>query len=263
MKAMSKLWVTLIREVKAWAVLATFVAASFLAFGTANAVALSNTEVSWRDFAGTWRPTNIQPLVTDLPIGATFPYVRTVSVAYKSQGGATEGKWVYAYQIILYSHFSDIPKEITSFSVLTFAPPETVKQDGTTFSSFYTLKPLLAKPTEFPEFSREDPIHPGARPTSATYDYNARTKVGTISWEITLRSSLLFDLQSVIFGYVSAGPPKKASASLVMTFLRTPPERPERKIYLPKVWVASPEPASALLLGIGLLGIGMFRRRKR
>lgn len=62
---------------------------------------------------------------------------------------------------------------------------------------------------------------------------------------------------SVVFGYVSNFEPtivqadiSKISSSATLTDK-------------PLVFAASPEPALALLFGIGLLGVGMLRRRKR
>lgn len=87
---------------KAWAVLATFVALNCFAFGTASAGPMSNTSVSWTAFTSTWAPTDVRVLVSPFTFsdGAAG---NIVSVAYFSTGGATAGKWVYAYQIVFTS----------------------------------------------------------------------------------------------------------------------------------------------------------------
>jgi len=143
-------------RLKAWAVLATFVVASFLAFGTANAAPMSNTEVAWSDFASTWAPTDVRVLVSPFTFsdGATG---HIVSVAYFSTGGATAGKWVYAYQIV----FESGNGKITAFSVLPTNHPATV--GATPNFSFYTSKPSEA--SDFPAFQSN-----GIAPNSAGYD---------------------------------------------------------------------------------------------
>jgi len=225
-------------RLKALAVLATFMAASFLAFGTANAAPMSNTEVDWSDFASTWAPTDVQVLVSPFTFsdGATG---NIVSVAYFSTGGATAGKWVYAYQII----FTSGSGKITAFSVLPTNYPATV--GGIPNFSFYTSKPAGA--TEFPNF-----LSGGIAPIDANYDET----FSEASWTFPA-SGIQQNQNSVVFGYVSNFEPtvvqadiSKINGSATLTGK-------------PFVFAASSEPALALLFGIGLLGAGVFRRRKR
>jgi len=224
---------------KVWAVLATFMAASFLAFGTASAAPLSNTSVSWTVFTSTWAPTDVRALVSPFTFsdGATG---NIVSVAYFSTGGATAGKWVYAYQIV----FESGSGKITAFSVMPTNYPATV--GGTPNFSFYTSKPSGA--SEFPAFQSN-----GIAPNSAGYDETS----SEASWGFSAPNFIMQGQNSVVFGYVSNFEPtivqadiSKINGSATLTGK-------------PFVFAASPEPALALLFGIGLLGVGMLRRRKK
>jgi len=226
-------------RLKAWAVLATFVAASFLAFEAANAGPLSNTSVSWTAFTSTWAPTDVRVLVSPFTFsdGATG---NIVSVAYFSTGGATANKWVYAYQII----FTSGNGKITAFSVVPTNHPATV--GATPNFSFYTSKPSGA--TEFPNF-----LSGGIAPIMAGYDETS----SEASWVFPAPNYIQQNQNSVVFGYVSDFEPTIVQADLSKI------NGSATLTGKPLVFAASPEPALALLLGIGLLGAGMFRRRKR
>ena len=226
---------------KALAVLATFVALNCFAFGTANAGSLSNTSVNWSDFVSTWAPTDVQVLVYPFTFsdGAAG---KIVSVAYFSTGGATAGKWVYAYQIV----FTSGSGKITAFSVVpTNYPIPNFTGTPEPYFSFYTSKPSGAN--EFPDFRSG-----GIVPMDANYDET----LSEASWTFPA-SGIPQNQNSVIFGYVSNFEPtivqadiSKISGSATLTGK-------------PLVFAASSEPALALLLGVGLLGAGMFRRRKK
>ncbi|MDT7893935.1 MAG: hypothetical protein RRA51_06410 [Armatimonadota bacterium] len=224
---------------KAWAVLATFVALNCFAFGTASAGPMSNTSVSWTAFTSTWAPTDVRVLVSPFTFsdGAAG---NIVSVAYFSTGGATAGKWVYAYQIV----FTSGSGKITAFSVVPTNYPATV--GATPNFSFYTSKPSGA--TEFPDF-----LSGGIAPIMAGYDET----LSEASWVFPAPNYIQQTQNSVVFGYVSNFEPtivqadiSKINGSATLTGK-------------PLVFAASSEPALALLLGVGLLGAGMFRRRKK
>jgi len=226
-------------RLKAWAVLATFVVASFLAFGTANAAPMSNTEVDWSDFASTWAPMDVRVLnspftFSDGAIG------NIVSVAYLSKGGATAGKWVYAYQIV----FTSGSGKITAFSVMPTNHPTTV--GATPNFSFYTSKPSGA--SDFPAFQSN-----GIAPNSAGYDETSFEA----SWGFSAPNFIVQGQNSVVFGYVSDFKPTIVQADISKI------NGSASLIYKPLVFAASSEPALALLVGIGLVGAGMFRRRKK
>jgi len=226
-------------RLKALAVLATFVAASFLAFGTANAAPLSNTSVNWSDFASNWSPTNVQVLVSPFTFSDNASG-KIVSVAYFSTDGATAGKWVYAYQIV----FTSGNGKITAFSVVPTNHPATV--GGTPNFSFYTSK-SQGDPDPFGFQSG------GIAPIMAGYDET----LSEASWVFPPYNYIQQGQNSVVFGYVSDFEPtivqadiSKINSSATLTGK-------------PFVFAASPEPALALLFGIGLLGAGLFRRRKK
>jgi len=162
-----------------------------------------------------------------------------VSVAYFSTGGATAGKWVYAYQIV----FQTGNGKITAFSVLPTNYPATV--GGTPNFSFYTSKPSGA--TEFSDFWSG-----GIAPIDANYDETFSEA------SLTFPASGIQQSQNfVVFGYVSDFEPMVVQAD--MSKINGSATLTNK----PFVFAASPEPALALLLGIGLLGAGVFRRRKR
>jgi hypothetical protein len=223
---------------KALAVLATFVALNCFAFGTASAGPMSNTSVPWTAFASTWAPTDVRVLVSPFTFsdGAAG---NIVSVAYFSTGGVTAGKWVYAYQIV----FTSGSGKITAFSVAPTNYPATVGPRPN--FSFHTSKPSGA--TEFPNF-----FSGGIAPIDANYDET----LSEASWTFPA-SGIQKNENSVVFGYVSNFEPtivqadiSKINGSATLTGK-------------PLVFAASSEPALALLLGVGLLGAGMFRRRKK
>ena len=229
-------------RLKAWAVLATFAVASFLAFGTANAAPLSNTSVNWSDFASNWSPTNVQVLVSPFTFSDNASG-KIVSVAYFSTGGVTNGKWVYAYQII----FESGNGKITAFSVVPTNHPATVIIGGSPVHnfSFRTSKPSGA--TEFPDF-----MSGGVAPIDANYDET----LSEASWTFPA-SGIQQSQNSVVFGYVSNFEPTIVQADISKI------NGSASLIYKPLVFAASSEPALALLVGIGLVGAGMFRRRKK
>ncbi len=229
-------------RLKALVALATFVAANLLAFGTANAAPLSNTSVSWTAFATIWAPTNVRVLTSPFTFsdGATG---HIVSVAYFSTGGVTAGKWVYAYQIV----FTSGSGKITAFSVLPTNYPATVIIGGNPVPnfSFRTSKPSGA--TEFPNF-----LSGGIDPIDANYDET----FSEASWTFPA-SGIQQNQNSVVFGYVSDFEPMIVQADI--SKINGSAELRGK----PFVFAASSEPALALLFGIGLLGAGVFRRRKR
>jgi hypothetical protein len=217
------------------------VAASFLASGTANADPMSNTDVAWWTFTTYWAPTDIRTSISPFTFSGISGEI--VSVAYYSTGGPTEGRWVYAYQIKLKSWSGE--GTIIGFYAPTFAPPAINVAGISGYFSFQTSKPSFVWPDAFPILASG-----GVRPTAS--DYYPSTVPSTVSWNISLNPPI--NVNTVVFGYVSNAPPTFKSATLQIDGVRYTG---------PMVQVASPEPASALLLGIGLLGIGMFRRRKR
>jgi PEP-CTERM motif. len=231
-----------VSRLKALFALVTFAAASFLTFGTVNAAPMSNTSVSWTAFTSSWAPTDVRVLVSPFTFsdGAAG---NIVSVAYFSTGGATAGKWVYAYQII----FTSGSGKIIAFSFMPTNHPATVIIGGSPVHnfSFHTSKPSGA--TEFPDF-----LSGGISPIDANYDET----LSEASWTFPA-SGIQQNQNSVVFGYVSNFEPtivqadiSKISSSATLTGK-------------PLVFAASPEPALALLFGIGLLGVGMLRRRKK
>jgi hypothetical protein len=166
-----------------------------------------------------------------------------VSVAYFSTGGATANKWVYAYQIV----FTSGSGKITAFSVVpTNYPIPNFTGTPEPYFSFYTSKPSGA--TEFPDF-----LSGGIAPIMAGYDET----LSEASWVFPAPNYIQQTQNSVVFGYVSNFEPtivqadiSKINGSATLTGK-------------PLVFAASSEPALALLLGVGLLGAGMFRRRKK
>ncbi len=226
-------------RLKALAVLATFVALNCFALGTANAGPMSNTSVSWTAFASTWAPTDVRVLVSPFTFsdGATG---HIVSVAYFSTGGVTAGKWVYAYQIV----FTSGSGKITTFSVLPTNYPATV--GATPNFSFYTSKPSGA--SEFPEF-----LSGGVAPIMAGYDET----LSEASWVFPAPNYIQQSQNSVVFGYVSNFEPTVVQAD--MSKINGSATLTNK----PFVFAASPEPALTLLLGIGSLGAGVFRRRRK
>jgi len=203
---------------------------------------MSNTSVPWEAFATTWAPTDVRVLTSPFTFsdGATG---HIVSVAYFSTGGVTAGKWVYAYQIV----FTSGSGKIIGFSVSPTNHPATVIIGGNPVHnfSFRTLKPSGA--TEFPNF-----LSGGIDPISANYDET----FSEASWTFPA-SGIQQNQNSVVFGYVSDFEPmvvqadmSKINGSATLTTK-------------PFVFAASPEPALALLLGVGLLGAGVFRRRRK
>jgi len=222
--------------------LVTFAAVSFLTFGTVNAAPMSNTSVPWTAFTSTWAPTDVRVLESSFTFsdGATG-YI--VSVAYFSSGGATAGKWVYAYQIV----FTSGSGKITAFSVMPTNHPATVIIGGSPVHnfSFHTSKPSGA--TEFPDF-----LSGGISPIDANYDET----LSEASWTFPA-SGIQQNQNSVVFGYVSNFEPTIVQADISKI------NGSASLIYKPLVFAASSEPALALLVGIGLVGAGMFRRRKK
>ena len=226
-------------RLKALAVLATFVVLNCFAFGTANAGSLSNTSVNWSDFVSAWAPTDVRVLVSPFTF-SDGALGNIVSVAYFSTGGATAGKWVYAYQIV----FTSGSGKITAFSVTPTNYPATV--GATPNFSFYTSKPSGA--SDFPAFQSN-----GIAPNSAGYDETSFEA----SWGFSAPNFIVQGQNSVVFGYVSNFEPTIVQADISKI------NGSATLIGKPLVFAASSEPALALLLGVGLLGAGMFRRRKK
>jgi len=201
--------------------------------GTSNATPLSNTPVSWNDFASTWAPTNVQVLESPF-VFSDGSSGKIVSIAYLSSGGATNGKWVYAYQVI----FESGQGSITAVALGPSPAPVSVGASN----SFQTSKP--SGDTHFSEFKQNgvSTLTGIYEPTTKTYTWFFTTGIGVGG-------------NSVVFGYFSDKTPTLARANLFkgLTGLNSQPA----------VLAASPEPAAFSLLAIGLLGIAGFRKRRK
>ncbi|MCS7186826.1 MAG: PEP-CTERM sorting domain-containing protein [Armatimonadota bacterium] len=206
--------------------------ASFAVFGTANATPLSNTNVSWNDFASTWSPTDVQVLVSPFTFkdGASG---KVVSIAYLSKGGSPNGKWVYSYQVI----FESGQGSITAIALGPASAPVTVGVSN----SFQTSKP--SGNTQFSQFRPN-----GVSTIAGIYDSDTQT----YTWFFTTGVSA--GKNSVVFGYFSDQAPTSVQANLFKGLAELNSK--------PMVLAASPEPSVLSLLTIGLLGVAVRRRRK-
>jgi len=215
-------------------------AVNVVALRIANSTPLSNTNVSWTAFASTWAPTNVQILESPFTFsdGASG---KVVSIAYFSTGGVTNGKWVYAYQVV----FQSGGGKLTAISIEPAGPPTTVVVGGTPTPnfSFITVKPSGA--TEF-----QDLTTGGVTVNSGDYTDSE------LIW-VFQAPGISSGQNSVVFGYVSDLPPTKVSADL--SKVNGSADLSSK----PFVLVASPEPSTLLLLGLGLIGGCAFRKRQR
>lgn len=214
-------------------------ATSLAVLGTANATPLSTATVSWSVFTTTWAPdpSTVQSLVSSFVFddGSSGTIV---SVAYLSTGGATNGKWVYAYQVVFDSGSGNIQAALTGLS----PAPDSIVIGSNTYNSFRTSKPV--GDSSFPQFRPN-----GANMLGGDYDSSMRT----FSWVF---SGLGAGNNSVVFGYFSTQGPTIGQANFVKGLSRVDGS-------LPTVLVASPEPSVLSLLSIGLLGVMRFRRRRK
>lgn len=213
--------------------------ASFFVLETANAIPLSTATVSWSDFTTTWAPdpSTVQSLVSSF-VFDDGSLGTIVSVAYLSTGGAANGKWVYAYQVIFNSGSGNIQGALVGLS----PEPDSILIGSNTYNSFRTLKPV--GDSRFPQFQPN-----GANMLVGDYDPSMRT----LGWYF---SGIGVGSNSVVFGYFSTQRPTIGQANLVKGLSRVEGS-------LPTVLVASPEPSVLSLLSIGLLGVMRFRKRRK
>lgn len=259
----------LLRLRKLTTVITVCFATGFAVWETANASPLLDTNVSWNDFASTWSPTDVRVLEAPFSLNDGISG-KITSIAYLSNNGATKGKWVYAYQIVLEEGQSNA--EAFALEVEVPIPIEVSKL-------FQTVK--SSDDARFHEFRPE-----GVGELAVVYDTTTRT----YKWLIKgIRSGE----NSVVFGYLSDQAPTSAQIKLSMSSdgltLRpsvlvpsTEPSNCLLPIYtllgigtsslvimnsnhnIPRSGYAhTPEPSMFSLLGIGLLGIMGFRRRRK
>lgn len=245
-------------------------ATGFAICGTANASPLSDTNVSWNDFASKWSPTDVRVLEAPFYLNDGVSG-KITSIAYLSNDGATKGKWVYAYQIVLEEGQSNA--EAIALEVEVPIPTKVS-------NLFQTVKP--SEDARFHEFRPE-----GVGELAVVYDTTTRT----YKWLIKgIRSGE----NSVVFGYLSDQGPKSAQIKLssgsdgltLRPSILVPSTELSTNCLLPIYSllgiVASslvamnsnhsipgsdlaytPEPSVFSLLGIGLLGVMGFRRRRK
>lgn len=255
-------------------VITVCLATGFAICGTANASPLSDTNVSWNDFASTWSPTDVRVLEAPFSLNDGVSG-KITSIAYLSNDGATKGKWVYAYQIVLEEGQSNA--EAIALEVEVPIPTKVS-------NLFQTVK--SSEDARFHEFRPE-----GVGELAVVYDTTTRT----YKWLINgIRSGE----NSVVFGYLSDQGPTSAQIKLssgsdgltLRPSILVPSIEPSTcslPIYsllgvgisglitsglvamnshhdIPRPALAhTPEPSAFSLLGIGLLGIMGFRRRRK
>lgn len=217
----------------------SFVTTAALLFALANVVKatpLSNTDISWTALTSTWGPTNVQVLESPFTFsdGASG---KIISIAYFSTGGATSGKWVYAYQVV----FTSGSGKITSISITPAGSTTTV--GGIPNFSFKVSKPSGA--SEFPQL-----LTNGV--TTVSGDYTDAELI----W-VFQAPGISSGQNSVVFGYVSDFHPTIVQADLSKV------NGSATLSQKPWVLVASSEPSAFTLLSLGILGlVGLKRRRK-
>ncbi|MCX7643065.1 MAG: PEP-CTERM sorting domain-containing protein [Armatimonadetes bacterium] len=208
------------------------VVTGFVALGTVSATPLSIATVPWNDFTSTWAPTNVRVLESPFSF-SDGALGKVVSIAYLSNGGAANGKWVYAYQVI----FEKGRGLITAFAL---GPSPASIQVGT-HNSFQTNKP--SGNTQFSQFRPN-----GISTLAGIYD----TTTKTYTW---LFAGIWSGGNSVVFGYFSDQAPTFVQANLFKGLAGLSSQ--------PKILAASPEPSTLSLATIGLLGLIGFRRRRK
>lgn len=205
---------------------------NFAVWGIANATPflLSNTNVSWNDFASNWSPTDIRVLESPFAFndGAAG---KIISIAFLANGGVAKGKWIYAYQVVLERGDGSI-----TTAVLESAPAPVVIGSS---NSFWTDKPF--GDTRFSEFRPN-----GVNPTLGVYEPS------TYTWCFT--TGIAAGGNSVIFGYFSDRAPTTTRMNLLKGSVKLGSK--------PAVLTASSdEPPVLMLLSMGLLGFWVFSNR--
>lgn len=265
----------LLRLRKLTTVITVCLITGFAIWGTANASPFLDTNVSWDDFASTWSPTDVR--VLEAPFSSNDGISgKITSIAYLSNDGATKGKWVYAYQIVLEEGQSNA--EAIALEVEVPIPTEV-------FNLFQTVKP--SEDARFHEFRPE-----GVGELAVVYDITTRT----YKW---LVKGIRSGKNSVVFGYLSDQAPTSAQIKLSIgsngltlqpsvlvpsTELSTTCLLPMYSLLgigasgliasglvtansnhriSPPVLTHTPEPPVFSLLGIGLLGVMGLRRRRK
>lgn len=227
----------LLRLKKRMTIVIVCLAANLSATGTVNAtpLSLSNTYVSWDDFASNWSPADVRVLESPFVFvdDASKKIVasgKIISIAYLSKGGAAKGKWVYAYQVVF-------EKGKGNITVLSLGPALAPDKIGAS-NSFWTSKP--PGDTRFNEFSPN-----GIGTLLGIYETSTRTYTWLFTTGVTAGGN------SVVFGYLSDQAPTTAQTNLLNGVSQLKSK--------PPVLVASSDHSALLLLGMGLLGFWVFK----
>ncbi len=214
-----------------------------------RAVSLSNTQIDWDTFL---------TFSTTTPVPGAPPLIDYFDFSPPSAGdgeiysavflgtGPAEGQYVYVYQVYHYetsdsSYFTGL-----AFKALTTIMPTNIPGVGT---SFYIVP------------DDDDPPIPPIGGTSANawgnykpteVDYTPNPPVSDISVSYVFQDKIPKGGVSYFFGFVHPLPPTKVLSN---------PKNAAPDVLNPLVYTPSPEPSAFVLIGTGLLGLLVIRRR--
>lgn len=235
MRTMSRFWMAL--------VVSASLGLTFFWTTPAKAVELSNTAISWNTFLSWTDADNdgvpdFDPLYPPLTFpfdfgGPNFPDGSVFSAVYPGVGQAA-GKWVYVYQI---QHLttSDVPV-LNGMSWFWMTNPTLDAVDSISSFKITSGAPTIGFGLGTVDITDAD-WYP--HPINPTADFDFAPQAGQVTY---------------IFGLFSSLPPMIVDATVrdAVTLATRP------LVYSP-----TPEPSTFLLIGMGLVGTLMWRRRRK